>query len=87
MNDFNSILRQLNKKRFKETSGKWTTAKGLQLENEFSNTDENPNETSYDFPNITQQIGKKRVSKESTKERIAEKTISLAKRLEYQTYK
>ena len=81
MNDFNSILRQLNKKRFKETSGKWTTAKGLQLENEFSNTDENPNETSYDFPNITQQIGKKRVSKKSKTDRIAAKSVSLSERL------
>jgi hypothetical protein len=87
MTDWNEMLVQLDKERLKRTSERWTSAQGLQLENEFSNTDENPNETSYDFPNITQQTGKKRVSKKSTKERIAEKTISLAKRLEYQTYK
>ena len=39
------------------------------------------------FDTIKNQVGKKKVSRKSKKERIADKSVSLAERLGYQTYK
>jgi hypothetical protein len=94
MSEWNSILIQLDKERIKRTGDRWTTAQGLRLENEFPDanavpygkpTDPDTNKPSVST--ITTQVKKKRVSKKSLKDRIADKSISLAERLEYQTYK
>jgi len=39
------------------------------------------------FDTIKKQVRKKKVSRKSKKERIADKSVSLAERLGYQTYK
>ena len=39
------------------------------------------------FDTIKNQVGKKKVSRKPKKERIADKSVSLAERMEYQTYK
>ena len=93
MTDWNEMLVQLDKERLKRTSERWTSAQGLQSGNEFPEpnavpfgmTSSTPNATS--FSTITKQVNKKRVSKKSKKDRIAEKSVLLADRLEYQTYK
>ena len=93
MTDWNEMLVQLDKERLKRTSERWTSAQGLQSGNEFPEpnavpfgmTPSTPNATS--FSTITKQVNKKKVSKKSKKDRIAEKSVLLADRLEYQTYK
>jgi hypothetical protein len=87
MTDWNNILVQLDKERLKKTSERWTSAKGLQLENEFPEPNDipfgmipsTPDATS--FPTITKQVNKKRVSKKSKRDRIADKSVSLAERV------
>jgi len=94
MSEWNSILIQIDKERIKRTGDRWTTAQGLRLENEFPDanavpygkpTDPDTNKPSVST--ITTQVKKKRVSKKPLKDRIADKSVSLAERLEYQTYK
>jgi len=92
MSEWNDILIQLDKERVKRTTDRWTTAQRLRLENEFSDevsykmqTDPDNNKPSV--LTITTQVKKKKVSKKSLKDRIADKSVSLAERLEYQTYK
>jgi hypothetical protein len=93
MTDWNEMLVQLDKERLKRTSERWTSAQGLQSGNEFPEpnavpfgmTPSTPDSTS--FSTITKQVNKKRVSKNSKRDRIAEKSVLLADRLEYQTYK
>jgi len=67
MSEFDDILIQLEKERVKRTSGSWTTAQGLGLEDEFSDADAVPYGTQPDSdtnkPNIstiTTQVRKKR---------------------------
>ena len=93
MTDWNEMLVQLDKERLKRTSERWTSAQGLQSENEFPEpnavpfgmTPSTPDSTS--FSTITKQVNKKKVSKKSKRDRIVEKSVLLADRLEYQTYK
>ena len=94
MSEWNDILNQLDRERIKRTGDRWTTAQGLRLENEFPDanavpyrkpTDPDTNKPSVST--ITTQVKKKKVSKKSLKDRIADKSVSLAERLEYQTYK
>jgi hypothetical protein len=94
MSDWNDILIQLDKERFRRTTDRWTTAQGLRLENEFPDANAVPYRQQVDpdinKPNIstiTTQVRKKRVSKRSKKDRIADKTASLAEGLQSQTYK
>jgi hypothetical protein len=87
MTDWNEMLVQLDKERLKTVSNRWTSAQGLQLENEFPEpnavpfgmTPSTPNATS--FSTITKQVNKKRVSKKSKKDRITAKSVSLSERL------
>ena len=87
MTDWNEMLAQLDKERLKRTSERWTSAQGLQLENEFPEpnavpfgmTPSTPDATS--FSTITKQVNKKRVSKKSKRDRIAERSVSLSERL------
>jgi len=94
MSDWNDILIQLDKERFKRTTDRWTTAQGLRLENEFPDADAVPYRQQVDpdinkpkISTITKQVRKKRVSKKSLKDRIADKSVSLAEGLQSQTYK
>jgi len=94
MSEFDDILIQLDKERFKRTTDRWTTAQGLKLENEFPDANAVPygNQVDPDTKKpsvltIMKQVKKKRVSKKSLKDRVADKSVSLAERLEYQTYK
>ena len=94
MSDWNDILIQLDKERFKRTTDRWTTAQGLRLENEFPDADAVPYRQQVDLDinkpkisTITKQVRKKRVSKKSLKDRIADKSVSLAEGLQSQTYK
>ena len=94
MSEWNDILIQLDKERFKRIEDRWTSAQGLRLENEFPDADAVPYRQQVDpdinkpkISTITKQVRKKRVSKRSKKDRISDKTASLAERLQSQTYK
>ena len=56
----------------------------MKTENEFPPQDA---VTYTPFSTIKKQVRKKKVSKQSKKERISAKSVSLAERLGYQTYK
>ena len=92
MSEFNNILIQLDKKRFRRTTDRWTTAQGLRLENEFPDANAVPYGKQVDpdinkpsVSTITKQVKKKKVSKKSKKDRIADKSVLLADRLDIQT--
>ena len=94
MSEFNNILIQLDKERFRRTTDRWITAKGLILKNEFP--DENaipyrqqvdPDTNKPSVSTITKQVKKKKVSKKSKKDRIAEKSVFLADRMKSHSYK
>ena len=94
MSEFDDILIQLDKERFKRTTDRWTTAQGLRLENEFPDANAVPDGKQVDpdinkpsVSTITKQLRKKRVSKKSLKDRIADKSVSLAEGLRSHSYK
>jgi hypothetical protein len=94
MSEFDDILIQLDKERFKRTTDRWTTAQGLRLENEFPDANAVPYGKQVDpdinkpsVSTITKQVKKKKVSKKSKKDRIAEKSVFLADRLKSHSYK
>ena len=91
MSEWNDILIQLDKERIKRTENRWTSAQGVRVENEFPQTDFPQNElppqdtTTYTHANtfntMKKQVRKKKVSKKSKRERIADKSISLSERV------
>ena len=94
MSEFDDILIQLDKERFKRTTDRWTTAQGLRLENEFPDANAvpygkqvDPDTNKPSVSTITKQLRKKRISKKSKKDRIAEKSVFLADRLKSHSYK
>ena len=94
MSEFDDILIQLDKERFKKTTDRWTTAHGLRLENEFPDANAVPYGKQVDpdinkpsVSTITKQVKKKKVSKKSKKDRIADKSVFLADRLKSHSYK
>jgi hypothetical protein len=94
MSEFHDILIQLDKERFKRTTDRWTTAQGLRLENEFPDANAvpygkqiDPDTNKPSVSTITTQLRKKRVSKKSLKDRIADKSVLLADRLKSHSYK
>jgi hypothetical protein len=94
MSEFDDILIQLDKERFKRTTDRWTTAQGLRLENEFPDANAVPYGKQVDpdinkpsGSTITKQLRKKRVSKKPKKDRVAEKSVFLADRLKSHSYK
>jgi hypothetical protein len=94
MSEFDDILIQLDKERFKRTTDRWTTAQGLRVENEFPDANAVPYGKQVDpdinkpsVSTITKQVKKKKVSKKSKKDRIAEKSVFLADRLKSHSYK
>jgi hypothetical protein len=94
MSEFDDILIQLDKERFKRTTERWTTAQGLRLENEFPDANAVPYGKQVDpdinkpsVSTITKQVKKKKVSNKFKRDRIADKSVLLADRLDIQTYK
>jgi hypothetical protein len=94
MSEFDDILIQLDKERFRRTTDRWTTAQGLRLENEFPDANAVPYGKQVDpdinkpsVSTITTQLRKKRVSKKPKKDRVAEKSVFLADRLKSHSYK
>ena len=97
MSEWNDILIQLNKERFKRTENRWITAQGFRLENEFPQSDFPQNELlpqdavththATSFNTMKKQVGKKKPSKKSKEQRIADKSVSLAERVGYETPK
>jgi hypothetical protein len=92
MSKFYDILMQLDKERFRRTTDRWTTAQGLRLKNELP--DEVPYGKQVDpdinkpsVSTITTQVKKKKVSNKFKRDRIADKSVLLADRLDIQTYK
>ena len=78
MSKFDDILIQLDKKRFRRTTDRWTTAKGLRLKNEFPDANAvpygkqvDPDTNKPSVSTITTQVGKKTVSNKSKGDRIA----------------
>ena len=67
---------------------KWVNpSKRQKTENEFPSQDATTYIHPTSFDTIKNQVGKKKVSTKSKKERIADKSVSLADKLGYQTYK
>jgi len=94
MNDLDDILVQLNRTRFQPKSDRWITLPELRSESEFADTDMTPNQShshasvsNLRFRTITRQVRKKKLSKKSTKERIADKSVLLVDRLVRRPYK
>jgi hypothetical protein len=92
MSEFDDILIQLDKERFRRTTDRWTTAQGLRLENEFPDANAVPYGKQVDpdinkpsVSTITTQVKKKKVSNKSKGDRIADKSVLLADRLDIQT--
>ncbi len=88
MSEWDDILIQLDKERIKRTTDRWTTAQGLRLENEFPDANAvpygqqvDPDTNKPSVSTITTQVKKKKVSKKSKEQRIADKSISLAERV------
>ena len=89
MSEFNNILIQLDKKRFRRTTDRWTTAQGLRLKNELP--DEVPYGKQVDpdinkpsVSTITTQVKKKKVSNKSKGDRIADVSVRLAEHMDFE---
>ena len=94
MSEWNDILVQLDRERFKTTGNRWTTAQGLRQENEFPDANGvpygkqvDPDTNKPSVSTITTQVRKTKVSEKPLKDRIADKSVLLADRLTIQTYK
>ena len=80
---FSTMKEQVSKKNVIYAPSKWVYPTENQTENEFQNSDEipygmtpsTPDATS--FSTITKQVNKKRVTKKSKRDRIAERSVSL----------
>jgi hypothetical protein len=90
---FSTIKEQVGKKNVIHAPSKWVYPAGNQTEDEFHTSGEIPYGMTpstpdvASFPTITKQVNKKKVSKKSKRDRIAEKSVLLADRLEYKPYK
>ena len=67
---------------------KWLNpSKRQKTEDESAPQDATTYTSATSFDTIKKQVRKKKVSRKPKKERIADKSVSLAERLKYQTYK
>ena len=92
MSKFDDILIQLDRKRFRRTTDRWITAKRLRLKNEFPDANAvpygkqvDPDTNKPSVSTITKQVKKKKVSNKFKRDRIADKSVLLANRLDIQT--
>jgi hypothetical protein len=90
MSEWNDIMIQLDRERIKRTGDRWTTAQGLRLENEFSDSDAvpygkqvDPDTNKPSVSTITRQLKKKRISNKSKKDRIADLSVRLAEHMDF----
>ena len=88
MNELDEILVQLDRTRFQPKSGQWLRLPELKSDSDFPDIDAVPHEvhthastSNLSFSTIMGQIQKKKPSKKSAKERIADKSVLLANRL------
>ena len=94
MNELDDILVQLGRTRFQPKSNRWVTLPELRSESEFPDADVVPDQShshasvsNLRFRTITKQVRKKEVSRKSKRERIADKSVLLADRLDCKPYK
>jgi len=88
MNDLNTILHQVNKQRLVLKENKWVKVEELYSEHTLSDvvvkkTDdiEEPRTNYTSFKKIKNQLQKKKPSRKTRQQRVADKTILLADRL------
>jgi hypothetical protein len=84
MKSWKQIIEQTNKPRLKPTSIQWLHPEPFKLPKVQSN---GSSSKSYDFPTIMGQLNKKRISRRSQKNRLADKSILLADVLRSNSYK
>jgi hypothetical protein len=94
MNEFDVIMTQLNKTPFQPRTEKWVTLTEIKSGGDLSDADviqdqphSHASASKLRFSTITDQIQKKKPSKKSKKDRIAEKSVLLADRLKSHSYK
>ena len=83
MNKFDLIMTQVEKKPFQARIGKWVTLPELKSESDFTDADVVPDQphshtSTNGFPTITKQVGKKKPSKKSKKDRVSAMGILLS---------
>ena len=89
MNELDDILVQLGRTRFQPKPGRWVRLPELRSESEFPDVDVPPDQShshasvsNVRFRTITKQVRKKEVSRKSKRERILDKSVLLADRLD-----
>jgi len=86
MNKFDRITAQIGKTPFQARIGKWVTLPELKSESDFTDADVVPDQphahTSNLAPNtITKQVGKKKPSQKSKRDRVSDKGVQLSSRV------
>ena len=91
MSEFDDILIQLDKERFKRTTDRWTTAQGLRLKNELPDANTVPYRQQVDpdinkpsVSTITKHVKKKKVSNKFKRDRIADVSVRLAEHMDFE---
>ena len=91
MSKFDDILIQLDRKRFRRTTDRWTTAQGLRLKNELPDANAVPYRQQVDpdtnkpsVSTITTQVKKKKVSNKFKRDRIADVSVRLAEHMDFE---
>jgi hypothetical protein len=92
MNKFDLIMTQVEKKPFQARIGKWVTLPELKSESDFTDADVVPDQphshtSTNGFPTITKQVGKKKPSQKSKRDRVSAKSVLLADKLGSDSYK
>jgi len=86
MNEFDLIMTQVGKTPFSPRIGKWVTLPELKSESDFTDADVVPDQphshaSTNGFPTITKQVGKKKPSQKSKRDRVSAKGVLLVDRL------
>ena len=92
MNEFDQIRAQIGKTPFSPRIGKWITLPDLRSESDFTDADVVPDQpnshaSNLRFRTMTKQVGKKKLSKKSKRDRVSAKGVLLADRLGSGSYK
>ena len=87
MNEFDMIMAQIGKTPFSPRIGKWVTLPELRSESDFTDADIVPDQPHSDasklrFRTITKQVGKKKLSKKSKRDRVSDKGVLFADRVD-----
>lgn len=87
MNEFDMIMAQIGKTPFSPRIGKWVTLPELRSESDFTDADIVPDQPYSDasklrFRTITKQVGKKKLSKKSKRDRVSDKGVLFADRVD-----